>query len=231
MDHEISNLIKGCRLAIDDHQLRSVLLGESWKSRSGIDNQGRAGDQEEIAGCGKLLRPAHGPLGHGLAERDGGRFEDPAAGDACRRIAAGLEMTSHPIEFMTAAAGEAPGIGAVAMQLDNLIFGKAGCLMQAIDILGNHRWHASGGNESREAEVTLARASPAIEIVHHELAPPCLPARFRALNEQIKGNRLVVHPWTIRGSEVRDAAFGRDPRAGKSGNDPGVLNHFLKCGD
>jgi hypothetical protein len=128
---------------------------------------------------------------------------------------------------MAAAAGQALGIGAVAMQLDDLIGVEAGFLMKPIDILGDDRRHSPRRDKGREANVSQVRTCASIEIVHGEFPPPRLPACVRAMQEKLERDRLVAHPGAVWRAEVGDAALGRDPGPRKARDHTSVLNQVL----
>ncbi len=227
MYHQIGSLIQGCRLPIDDHEPGPVFLGEGRKSRCRKDDQRLARHQKEVARRRQLLRPAHGLIRHGLSEGNGGRFEDSPTDPTVGRIAVRLETSSHPVEFMAETASQAFGIGAIAVQLDDLIRREAGCLMKPIDVLCDDGRHTTGRDEGCEAKVAHAWTCIAIEIVHGEFPPPSLPACFRTMLEKLEGNRLVAHPGAVGRAEIGDAALCRDPGPGKARNNTSVLNHVL----
>ena len=58
----------------------------------------------------------------------------PQAGAEREALVDGKDLP-HPIELVASAAIEAGGVGGIAVQLDHLGVGHAGCLVQAIDVL------------------------------------------------------------------------------------------------
>ena len=64
-------------------------------------------------------------LGHALAEGDRGRLDDAAAGLAVGRLAGRLEARPDPVELVAPPAGQAGRVGAVAVQLDDLVLRDA----------------------------------------------------------------------------------------------------------
>ena len=77
-----------------------------------------------------------------------------------------------------------------------------------------------------DAEMAARRRGVAVEIVHREFSPPRFTPGIRAFQEEPEGNWLVAHPWTVRGAEIRHAAFRRDPRSGEPRNDAGLPDHL-----
>ena len=95
---------------------------------------------------------------------------------------------------MALLASKAGRICAVAMQLDHLVVGKAGRLMQSVDILCDDGRHFPRPDKRGYSEMSPCRLGVPIKIVHHEFPPPRFAPGFRTLKKGLKRNRLVAHP-------------------------------------
>ena len=93
--------------------------------------------------------------------------------------------------------------------------GDAGCLVQIVDVLRDHRRRPCRGDTAREREMAAAGLRRREMFLHREAAPPCLVAHLAACEELIERNRLRLGPQAAGRTEIRNAAFGRDPGAGK----------------
>src|SRR3954470_3668698 len=75
---------------------------------------------------------------HRLTERHGRRLHRLGASRTIRRGTVDCETLLYPAELKALATSDAARIGGVAVQLDDLIRGKAGHLMQIVDVLRDH---------------------------------------------------------------------------------------------
>ena len=85
----------------------------------------------------------HGLLRHRLAEGYGGRLDDAAAAPARLNAPVLLELTLQIAEFIAYAAGQAGGVTGVAMQLNDLLLGHPGILVQIVHVLRDYRQAAA----------------------------------------------------------------------------------------
>src|SRR5207302_1422737 len=103
---------------------------------------------DEETGRERLERgPPHRLDRHRLAEGDR-RGLDPAAADAangCGSVA--LEGGAQFGDLVAPPALEAVRVGRVAVQLDDLLVGDAGGLMEPVDVLGDHRSGRAAADE------------------------------------------------------------------------------------
>ena len=70
-------------------------------------------------------------------------------------------MAAHPVELVALAAGEAGRVGPVAVQLDDLVGCDAGLLLQAVDVLRDHRRHLAGQLDELAMTLVNSSAEPA----------------------------------------------------------------------
>ncbi len=112
------------------------------------------------------------------------------------------------------------------MQFNDIAGQNARGLMQIVDILRDDRGHFARTVQAREREMPATRLRRCKMRVHGETPAPRLIAHVGAGHELIEGNGLGFGPQAARRAEIRDTAFGRDPRPGKGLDHVGLVNQF-----
>ncbi len=119
----------------------------------------------------------------------------------------------------------------VAVQLDHVLGGDAGGLVQVVDVLRDHARHLAGAVEARQRAVAAAGLGAA-ELIHHgEAAPPGFVAGLLAGQKFVELDRPVLGPQAAGRAEVRDAALGRDAGAGEWHDGAGLVYHLAEPRD
>ena len=98
------------------------------------------------------------------------------------------------------------------MQLDHLVGGHAGILMQVVDVLRDHRRDGATADQfgnGMMADVGLGIAEIGID---GELAPPRLTTHVFAGHEVLELDRCHLGPYPARAAKIRDTRLGRNPR-------------------
>jgi len=80
------------------------------------------------------------------------------------------------------------------MNLDDLLVGHAGALMQAIDILGDDVGNMAAGDEFGYCMVAWTRLGIADRFTDHQEATPRFEARLCGTQEVAEGNGFVLRP-------------------------------------
>ena len=109
------------------------------------------------------------------------------------------------------------------MQLDDVFGRNARGLVQVVDILSHHAGRFARRDRAKRAPVAPARLRAAELFLHGEAPPPGLVARLLAGDEVREVDRPHPGPDAAGGTEIRDAAFGRDAGAGER-HDDGVTS-------
>src|SRR5215470_8572812 len=91
--------------------------------------------------------------------------------------------------------------------------------MQVVDILRHDAWCFADTIEARQCEMTAAWSCLAEMLLHCEAAPPRFIAHLLARQKLVERDRPVLGPEPTGQTEKRDAAIGRDPRAGERHDD------------
>src|SRR6185312_976455 len=109
---------------------------------------------------------------HRLTERNGGGLDWLIAVGAVGRTAILLEAVLDPWQIVGAAAADAPRIGRVAMQLNDVVGCEAGSLVQIIDVLGDNRGNLAGAVERGQRTMAAPRLCRGKRRLHRKAAPP-----------------------------------------------------------
>ena len=160
VEDKIGQRIEARGLAIENDQRSAVLRGYLGKASSRINLKGRADRNKQVTGQGFFLRPAHGEIRHRLTEGDCRPFNVTAAVATDRNCPIGQKSQPDRFQLMTQSTIQTGGIGAVAMQFDNLIVRYAGRQMQPIGILGNDGGDLTGANEFFDRAMTPVGFGP-----------------------------------------------------------------------
>ena len=134
------------------------------------------------------------------------------------------EDLPHPVELVALAAVEAGRIGGVAVQLDHLVVGHAGGLVQPVDVLGDDGCHPALLDEAGERAVAGVGGGLLQGLVARELAPPGLAAGFGGGHEVAEVDGPELGPDAAGRAVVGDARFGGDAGAGEG-------HHAFRLGD
>ena len=92
------------------------------------------------------------------------------------------------VEFLVTI--ETNGVSAVTVKFDNLAAVDTGGLVQAVDVLGNHRMAFSLPDQLGDCPVTAIGLGTAGVPVDLDFAPPCLDAHLLGGDEVLKLNGL-----------------------------------------
>src|ERR1700724_545420 len=134
-----------------------------------------------------MLRPVRRPpprvLRHRLPEGDGGGLDRLITDRAIRRAAALLKTLPDPAELVIPAAADAAGVSGIAMQLDDVLGGKPGRLMQVVDVLGDDGRDLASLIERGERAVAAPRLGRREGRFHRKAPPPGFGPRFRTGDE------------------------------------------------
>ena len=110
------------------------------------------------------------------------------------------------------------------MQLDDLPVGHAGALVQAVDVLGDHRRRDAAADERRDGAVAPVRLRVRHRVVTlGPQAPRLAPRRLRG-DEVAEVDRPPPRPDTPGAAEIGDPGFGADARAGEHHGAAGVFD-------
>ena len=134
------------------------------------------------------------------------------------------EDLPHPVELVALAAVEAGRIGGVAVQLDHLVVGHAGGLVQAVDVLRDDGCHLALLDEAGERAVAGVGGGLLQGLVARELAPPGLAAGLGGGHEVAEVDGPELGPDAAGRAVVGDAQFGGDAGAGEG-------HHAFRLGD
>src|SRR3981081_4757564 len=111
------------------------------------------------------------------------------------------------------------------MQLDHVLSGNSGTLLQVVDFLRYPRRRLAGAVETRKREVSAAGLRGRKMRIHGKTPPPGLVSHLLAGEELIERDRPVLGPQPARRAEVGDAALGRNAGAGEGNDDAGGTHH------
>ena len=109
---------RGGRVAVDDNQPRAGLPGYARDRRGGLDHEGGADGDQQVARLRRELRPHHDVVRHRLAERD------------CRRLEESTAPPAGLVRGNVIAAGQADRLGGRFVQLADLVGGQSRSLVQ-----------------------------------------------------------------------------------------------------
>ena len=210
----------GSRLMITS--LAPFCLAMTGNPAAGWDLQRGADGEKQVTGQGCHLGQVHLAFRHRLAEGNRCGLDDAATGRAGRRAIDPVKFGSDPIEFMAGIALKALGVGAVAMQFDDLFRLQAGGLVQAIDILGDDVAELAQAGQFGKGAMSPARLDLADLLADLQVTVQGLAAHFRRRHEGLEVDRLVPGPDAAGRAEIGDAALGRDTGTGEA-DDPGCL--------
>jgi hypothetical protein len=228
---EVGDPVEFRRVAIEDHEARALAFREDRKGGCGIHDQRRSDGQEEIAGFRELPGMPHCRLGHGLTERDRGRFHDPSASRTHWRVACNLELNPDRCEFVAQSAGETGRVGSIPMQLDNLFRRDARGLVESVDVLSDDRGHLPALHEGRERDMPATRQCAATLVVDGEFPVPGFTPRLLAAEKCVERNRLVPSPGAARRTKIGNSALGGDPCTREAENRSAPREEILECGN
>jgi hypothetical protein len=105
------------------------------------------------------------------------------------------------------------------VQLDDIVEGKAGGLVEIVDILGDDGRYFSLPVEARKGAVAAARPGCGKLRLHGKAPPPGFRVHGGARLEGIERDRLVCGPQAAGGTKVGYAAFGGNAGAGERHDD------------
>ena len=114
------------------------------------------------------------------------------------------------------AAGQADRLGRGAVQLKDQLGRQSRPLVQALDVLRDHRRQLALLVQSDERVVPGVRARVAHGGPAFDLLPPVLDASRLARQEFLEVDGPVARPDPVRAAEVRHARLGRDAGAGEA---------------
>src|SRR5262249_31932574 len=160
-------------------------------------------------------RAAHRVFGHGLAKGDGCGLDVTSALRTNWRLSARrIEFLPDPGQFVAQVALQTQRMHVVAVQLDDMVGRDAGTLVEVVDVLRDNASRLTHPIDARKREMPAARSCSGEVLVHGEAATPSLVTHFLTGQKIVELNRFHSRPNASRGTKIRDAAFGRNARAG-----------------
>ena len=164
------------------------------------------------------LGATHFGLRHGLAEGDGGGFDDTVAPAAMRQGAVALEGQADGVEFVAGPALQAVRIGRIAVDFDDAVLGDPCGLVEAVDVLGDEGAGTAGGDKMGAGAVASIGAGGAQGGVGGEFAAPGLAAHVLGGDEVTEIDGFHLRPDAAGAAEIGDPRFGGDASAGEQGD-------------
>src|SRR6185295_5459971 len=134
---------------------------------------------EEIGRDGGLVRALHLNFWHRLPERDGRGLNHAATARAKRKSLIDSENLPHPIELVTLPTIKTGCIRRVTVQLDNLVVGHAGGLVQTVNVLRDNGQHSALLDKTGERTMAGVRCCLFNHLAAGKFAAPSFPAGFR----------------------------------------------------
>jgi 2-dehydro-3-deoxyphosphooctonate aldolase (KDO 8-P synthase) len=208
-------VIKPRLAAIENEEDGSVVARDERQARRRVDEERRADGENKIGVPGRVQGTSHLLLRHRLAEGDGRGLNDAAAGFATGRAIFLLEHTPAESELVAPPAIEATRVGAVAVQLYDLVGGNARGLMHVVDVLRDHHLDEAFIHEARQGAMPNAWRRTLMVIIKREFTPPGFAPCVLAREETVERHGRIVEPGAAGRAEIRDAAFGRHTGAGE----------------
>src|SRR5690348_425350 len=176
----------------------------------------------------QLTRAYHRILRHRLTEGDGRGLDRLVAVVAVGRTAIRIEALLYPGQIVGATAADAARIGCVAVQLDDMIGGETGRLMQIVDVLGDDRRNLARTIERGERTMPSPRLRSREGLLHRKTATPGLVARVPARHKLVERDRTVARPQAARRAKIWNAALSGDAGAGEGHDDAARGDHVAE---
>ncbi len=192
-----------------------MILGEDRQPGGRIDHEGAADHQHEVGGLGDGVGGAQGALRQRFTEQHRARPQHAAAHRAMR---IGFPGFKTPLDLDagvgSATLGAAHEMGG-AMQLDHPIVGVPGLLVQAVDILGDHRQQSPGGLEFGDRLVSGVGQSRQHFGIPDSPVPPMFDPGLVVGPDRIDVGDRLSRPHAVRSTVVGDSGLGADAGARK----------------
>src|SRR6185369_12838215 len=105
----------------------------------------------------------------------------------------------------------------------------AGALVQVVDVLRHDARRFTNTIKARQREMPAAWSCLTEMLLHREAPPPGFVAHLLARQELVERDRPVLGPDSAGRAKIRNAAFGRDPRAGEGDDDLGSIDEVAQA--
>lgn len=215
--------------AIDDDEAGTAPFGEDGKLGGGVDDEGAADDEHEIAVAGGGDGTVERFAGEGFAEEDGGGAEGTTADLATEFAFGGHEAGLEGIGGPFATAVETTDAVSGAVELDDAVGSIAGLLVETVDVLGDDMGKEARTFEGDESEMPGIGLGGGELVIAGAAVFPVLASGFGVLQEIADGGGCIALPDTARTAVIGDPRFGADPGAGES-DDAGRVGDQLDEG-
>lgn len=225
---KVRQIVERGRIAVDDGQECAAAFGDHRKGRRRLHLQGRTDDDEAI----RLFAPSLGALhrlhGHRLAERNVRRFQKTAAVIAGRSGQFFVPRLVDVGRLVMLAALKAGNMAIGAMKLDQLCFGSAGELVQAVDVLRDQAEQSAALLKFADRVMSEIRLYRFEKLVGRFFELPMLHTRRFAGEKILKEHRLIFRPNATGTAEVRHAGLRADAGAGEKDDRPRLTQPCCK---